>query len=111
METVFSRHSRLDAHMNSETDRTHRFKSDKIPKQRRKGHEVQPLVKKFFATDSFWESESLQWTQPDSGAASCSGVVIQHKLDSTVCACLFVFWCVFGLFFKDRERLCSWVGR
>lgn len=65
-------------------DRMHKFKSDKSP-----GRDGGGLL---------GERKLVSFSGVTPGQASCSGVALQHKLDSSLfCVCLFFF-------FKERKN-------
>lgn len=79
----------------------HRFKSDKIPTERRRvrRHELLPLIKKLFPIVSFWEKGSLfstmecHWVYqpPPRAGPKCSGTVGQHFLVLLCTLCFGIF--------------------
>lgn len=125
-EAASSRHSRSDAHVNSQrlagSQDLHRFNLNKIPAQRWGcGPQVPSLVQNLFATDTHRDKKKNQgfstpwnvtgYINHTPGEVPCQGVAVQHKTDSMLlCECFLICYFFFSyslfwpLFLRDRER-------
>lgn len=103
-ETKSSRHSRVDAGMNTQRPRQHtqvlyRFKSDKIPVLRRgSGQNVPPLTMKLVIIDACWEKNFfLLWSLTELIKHTQGSAHVQDlSADTNHTPC---FWGAFLLFF------------
>lgn len=132
--TVFSRHSRSDAHIKSQR-LWHKFKPDKFPTKRRaSGHKIQLLTKTLFAIDSFREREKsvvvlfcllvclfvFQWRDngyyqpyPKEGCMPRNNWPTKNRLHGLVLILFWIFF-VFSFFFfffkRKNIKLGGWLG-
>lgn len=124
--TVFSRHSRSDAHMNSQR-LWHKFKPDKFPTKRRaSGHIIQLLTMNLFAIDSFREGKisccffvcfpmEWQWIyqrHPKEGCMLRNNWPRKNRLQGLVLILYWIFLVFsFSFFFKRKHiKLGGWLG-